>query len=284
MVEWLWGPGKDPAVWAPPDYTWQAYLHDAVRGALYNLGIGGAAIVVIALAISLVSPVKDRLLLWIPSVGFIIIIIMIAWYMPNYFLSPFNVAVALPVAGALAFAGNTLSLKASHSARAVAVTLVAALCLINMGVANIAWVSPYLSSSSLVEDYCVRNLDRRELIHAANFWVRQDGADRLSYLGFNVDDRPLGDLMARPERMPDVILIGENQAVWLDQFKQRPARDAMMAASGFNYRDFPGFKALGYRMIHTVTPQIPRWLDLPGIRDLYAVRGSRILVYRRNVP
>jgi hypothetical protein len=102
MVEWLWGAGKDPAVWAPPGYTWQAYLHDAVRGALCNLGIGGAVIVVIALTISLISPVKDRLLLWSPSAGFVLIVIITAGYMPSYFLSPSNVAVVLPVAGALA--------------------------------------------------------------------------------------------------------------------------------------------------------------------------------------
>ncbi len=284
MVEWLWGPGKDPAVWAPPGYTWPAYLQDTLRSALYNLGFGGAAIVVIALAISLVWPVKDRLLLWIPSVGFVTIVVMTAGYMPNYFLSPFNVAVALPVASALAFAQKHWLSKASRPARGVVATFIAALCLINMGLANVAWVRPNRETSAVVEDYCVHNLDRRELIHTANFWVRQEGADRLSYLGFNVDDRPLGELMARPERMPDVILIGETHAAWLDQFKQRPARDAMLAATGFNYRDFPGFPALGYRMVHVVNPPIPRWLDLPVVRDLYAPEGSRILVYRRNVP
>jgi hypothetical protein len=282
MIEWLWGPGKDPAVWASPGYTWQAYLHDAVRGALYNLGIGGAVIVVIALTISLVSPVKDRLLLWIPSAGFVLIVIMTSGYMPNYFLSPFNVAVALPVAGALAFTGRAWYSKASLPARAVGVTLAVALCLINMWLANIAWVSRYLSNSSLVEDYCVRDLNRRELIHTANLWVRQDGADRLSYLGFNVDDRPLGELMTGPERMPDVILIGEEYAVWIEQCKQRPARAAMLAASGFDYRDFPGFEALGYRMAHVVNPRIPRWLDLPGVQHLYMAGGPRILVYRRK--
>jgi hypothetical protein len=283
MVYLFWGPLKDPNVWAPPAYTLQAYLHDAVRGILYNLGIGGAAIVIIALAMSLASRVKDRLLLWIPSVGFVIIIVLISGYMPHYFLSPFNVAVALPVAATLAFVGKKWSSKASPSAQGLLVSLVAALCLINLWTANIAWVSVYFSSSSLVEDYCLRNLNRRELIHTANFWIRQEGAERLSYLGFNIDDRPLGALMARPELMPDVILIPERQAVWLEQFKQRPARDAMLAESGFNYRDFPGFQALGYRMVHTWEPQFPRLLDHPWIRSLYAERSSRIFVYRKLV-
>jgi len=284
MLEWLWGPGKDPAVWAPPGYTWQAYLTDAFRGGLYNLGLGGAAIVLIALMISLVSPIRNRFLQWIPSLGFLILVIIMAGYMPNYFLSPFNVAVVLPVASALAFIGKTRLWNASRPARVGVVSLIAALCVINLGVANVAWVSPGLSSTSLVEDYCVRNLDRRELIHTANFWSRQHGADRLSYLGFNVDDRALGELMARPERMPDVVLISDIQEQWIEQFKQRPARDAMMEPSGFNYRDFPGFEALGYRLAHIVSPTFPRWFDLPGVRALYATGISRVLVYRRNLP
>ena len=284
MVEWLWGPGKDPAVWAPPGYTLRAYLLDTAGSLLHNLGIGGAAIVVIALAIALAAPVKDRLLTWAPPVGFVVLVVMTAGYMPSYFLIPFNVAVALPVAAALAFAGKAWILDARPSARALVVATVSALCLINMGGANIAWIHPYLASSALVEDYCVRNLDRRERIHTANFWVRQQGADRLSYLGFNVDDRPLGELMARPEHMPDVILISKEQADWLDQFKQRPARDAMMAASGFNYRDFPGFEALGYQMVQIVSPRLPRWLDRPVVRDLFAAGSARLLVYRRIAP
>ena len=38
MNEWLVGPGKDPAVWAPPGYTLRAYLRDEGRGLLFDLG------------------------------------------------------------------------------------------------------------------------------------------------------------------------------------------------------------------------------------------------------
>src|SRR5262249_59638869 len=33
---WLSGPGKDPAVWAPPGYTLQAYLWDVWAGLCQN--------------------------------------------------------------------------------------------------------------------------------------------------------------------------------------------------------------------------------------------------------
>ena len=280
VAEWLWGPGKDPAVWASPDYTVPAYLRDALEGVLDNLGIGGAAIVVIALAITVVARVENRLLLWVPAVGFATIVILSAGYVPDRFFSPFNVAVALPVAGTLAYAATRWDFS-SHPARRWGLTLVTVLCLINAWTANCAWIGASLSPPSLVEAYCVLHVSRRDLIHTANLWVRQPGADRLSYLGFDVDDRPLGEIMARPRRMPDVILISQQRLTWLEEFKRRPARDAMMGASGYHYREFPGFEALGYRMAAVLTPQVPCLLDLSWVRGLCGRPGSSVLVFRR---
>lgn len=41
---------------------------------------------------------------------------------------------------------------------------------------------------------------------------------------------------------------------------------------------------LGYRLVEIVTPRVPRWLDLPLVRELCSPRGARLLVYRRDVP
>jgi hypothetical protein len=282
MHEWLWGAGKDPAVWAPPGYTWPAYLRDTLGAMLRNLGIGGTAIVAIALAISLVAPVKNmtRLVLWLPALGFLTAVILTAGYMPTYFLSPLNVALVLPVAASLASLQTSGYLR-TRVRRGFAVTLVVLLCLVNAWLARSIAIRAALAPSCLMEDYCVRHLDRRELIHTANLWVRQRGADRLSYLGFNIDDRPLGELMDPAQPRPSVVLINQALQGWLDDFKRRPARDAMMAASGYSYQAFPGLKALGYRQAAVVEPEIPRLLDFPWVRGLCFGPGGRILVYRK---
>jgi hypothetical protein len=280
MVGWLWGAGKDPAVWAPPGYTWPAYLRDILHAMLRNLGIGGAAIVATALAISLVAPVKSRLYLWLPALGFLTAVILTAGYMPTYFLIPLNVALVLPVAASLASVQTSGYLR-TRVRRAFAFTIVVLLCLVNAWLACSIAIRASLSPCCLIEDYCVRHLDRRELIHTANLWVRQRGADRLSYLGFNIDDRPLGELMDPAQPKPDVVLINQALEVWLNDFKRRPARDALVAESGYSYQTFPGFEALGYRRTAVVEPQIPRLLDFPWVREFCAAPGGRILVYRR---
>ena len=84
--------------------------------------------------------------------------------------------------------------------------LILGCCLANAWQGNLAWARTSTGGAALMEDYCKQHVGKSELIHTGNLFVRQSGSDRLSYLGFNVDDRPLGALMERPERMPDVIL------------------------------------------------------------------------------
>ena len=103
MNLWLFGPGKDPNVWAPPWYTLGAYLLDAWWCLVLNVGPGGIAAVAVAAAISLVAPVNHRLMIWLPSVGFLGIVLLTAGYMPDYFLSPLALTLPLPVAAALAY-------------------------------------------------------------------------------------------------------------------------------------------------------------------------------------
>ncbi len=281
VVEWVAGPGKDPAVWSPPGYSLAAYSRDFLAGVLGNLGIGGITIGGLALAITLACPVKHRLLLWTPAVGFALIVTLTAGYLPDYFLSPLNVALVLPVAGALAYAVQR-DLAVSHVLRKGVIALGAVLCPINAWTANAGWVGASLSTPCLVERYCLLHVSRQELIHTGNLWVRQSGAARLSYLGFNVDDRPLGEIMAHRERMPDLILISRQDLTWIEEFKIKPVRDMVFGATGYQYKDFPGFAALGYRLVAVSEPRAPRLLDFPWVRGLCARPESSVLIFRRS--
>jgi hypothetical protein len=139
MRFWLSGPGKDPDVWAPPGYTLSAYLWDAFVGLFFNLGPGGMAIVAVALAISVLAPVKHRLLAWLPTLGFLVIVVLTAGYMPNYFLGPLNVTLALPVAAILASAERRWVEASSPAIRAAVAVSIAVLCLANAWHANLTW-------------------------------------------------------------------------------------------------------------------------------------------------
>jgi hypothetical protein len=281
MREWLAGPGKDPAVWAPPGYSATAYLLDTYRGLLFNLGPGGMAVVAASLAIALVAPVRHRLLAWLPSVGFLILVVLTAGYMPTYFLCPLDVTLALPVAASLAHAGRRWVAPSPRAVRAAVSVALGALVLANAWQGCLARARAAFSAHRLEEDYCLRHVGKGELIHTGNLFARSPGSDRLSYLGFAVDDRPLGALMDRPARMPDVILITTEQVRWMNDFKLRPARNAMMEATGYSYDRFEGIEPLGYRLVEAVRPRAPWPLDVPWIPPDRIPNTAEVLVYRR---
>ena len=118
MHEWLSGPGKDPAVWAPPGYTMSAYLFDVSRALLVNFDAGGLTVLAVAILVSAVAPVRNRLMYWLPAASFLPTVIATAGYMPTRFVIPLNVAAALPVAASLAYLGN-LRLTGLARARAL---------------------------------------------------------------------------------------------------------------------------------------------------------------------
>ena len=152
----------------------------------------------------------------------------------------------------------------------------------NLWGANYAWARPQMAFPFTVERYSLASVGKHDLLHTANLTVRQPGADRLSYLGFSVDDRPLGELISRPERMPDVIICPRELMIWLGDLHERPARNTMLKATGYSYDQFEGVERLGYRLTEVVTPRFPWPID-QFVLPWYAVPEARdLLVYRRH--
>jgi len=282
MKIWLIGSGKDPNVWAPSWYTPRDYLLDAWWSLVLNVGPGGIAALAVAAAISLVAPVKHRLLIWLPSIGFLGIVLLTAGYMPDYFLSPLALTLPLPVAAALAYGERRWLATAPWIIRTSVLFVILGCFIANAWQGNLAWGRASVLAPTLIEDYCKQHVGKSELIQTGNFFVRQSGLDRLSYLGFNVDDQPLGALMKRPERMPDVILISGVQVSWIMDLKKRPARNRMLEESGYSYDQFPDLESLGYRLVEKVSPA-RRWLTAVPWIPLVRVPGyNEVLVYRKR--
>jgi hypothetical protein len=290
-VRFLCGSGgpADAAIWAPPAYTTSAYLHDVVRALMYDLGLGGVAITAVALVVSIIAPLRNRVLLWTPAVGFLMLAVLKLGYMPSYMMLPMNVLLALPVSAALAEALARWVAPGRQPIRLAAGALVLACIIINAWAANYAWALVRFSSESLKERYVRTFVGKDELVFLGNLWVRQPGAARLSYLGYQIDDRSLKALMSRPEPMPDVVLVNVMDAGWLAHLQQIPARSQMLADEGYDYGQFPGYEALGYRLVERFGTRLPWPLDIPWIprwvRVWYPKADSGdILVYRKVIP
>jgi hypothetical protein len=281
----VFGPLKDSSIWAGSNWSPSLYLADTGDALLYNFGPGGIAILVVALVVSLRAPVPRKVLLWLPFLGYLVIVVGTAGYMPRYFLAPLNALAATPVAAALAYLGDPWWESAPRPGRVAAVAGLAVLLVLNGWVANFAWARLRMLPDPIIERYCLEAVSRDELIHTANMNPRQPGADRLSLLGFHVDDRSLGEIMNRPAEMPEVILIGREHLMWLLDFRNVPNRDAAFNEwTGHAYSRFEGFEPLGYRLEAVVHPDLPRWLLPPWVPwPWYRVPATAdVLVYRRD--
>lgn len=280
---WLVGPGKDPAVWAPPGYTWSQYLLHAWSGAMENLGVGGSVAVGVSLAALPLLPARSRWLLWLPAASYTGILLLTAGYMPPYFLTPLVALVVPPVVATFACLGRTRFVSASPAGR-IAVALGLAACLIpNLWGATATWVLGRNNPPWLIEQAIRTRADRSERIHLMNLHALNPGAHRLEYLGYHIDPRPLGLLVAGESPMPDLIITNESSVRWLGDARKLPARAAMLRAeTGFAYDLFPGLESLGYRRVDRIRGTPPTLLGLRWQPQGW--NENHVVVYRRERP
>jgi hypothetical protein len=289
-VRWFRGSsGPDAAVWAPPGYTTRDYSRDIISGLMYDLGLGGAAIAMFALAFSLLAPIRNRILLWLPAFSFFTLAVLKLGYMPSYLLLPMNVLLALPVAAALTYARARWFTACPVSVQIMVGALIGVLCAVNAWAANYSWALSRCTCEALEERYVRSFVGKHELVSLGNIWVTPKGASRLSHLGYNIDNRSLMQLMSLPNPMPDVVLIHNKGLAWLEDVKRLPARNRMLTDGGGFYVEFPGYEALGYVLVDRYTPKLEWPLNMPGIprwvRMWYPTpENAAILVYRKAMP
>jgi hypothetical protein len=287
-MRWFRGPGgPNAAIWTSPGYSTRDYINEIVKGLIYDLGFGGLAIVLAAAVLTAAFPIKHRVLVWLPPLGFFTIVVLQLGYMPSYMLVPINVLLVLPVSAALAYAGTTWLAGGTPTARVGVAALAAVLLAPNLWAANYGWATSRWAYEWVAEQYATRNLTRTERIQLSNLWVRQTGASRLSYLGYTIDDRALGDVATSRESLPDVFLTSALALRWLEEFKRNPARTRMMADTGYSYDQFPGYEAIGYHLVEKFTPRLLWPLDIPWIpqwiRAWYpSPDRGQLLIYRRQ--
>jgi hypothetical protein len=276
---WMAGPGKDPDVWAPPNYSTLAYLKDAGNYFLLNLGPGGSAVVSAALIVSLFNRSRQMLAAWIPLIGYFSFMLLNAGYMQRNFMLPPTVLAGLPVAFAIAAIQQKSGARFQRVATGVVIVAVA----MNLWAANMGWAQERELPPWMIEHYAATHVLHGESIHLGNPWKEREGVTRMAYLGYRVDERPLGELMKQPANLPDVILISRHWEDWLRDFKNRPARNEYYKSTGYAYDTFNGMESLGYRLVDTVHPQLPLFLDSRRIPwpPYWPSDADDVLVYRK---
>jgi len=281
---WTTGAGKDPSVWAASGYTKGQYIRDGFKNILFNLGPGGAFAVLGAILGSFFYRSKAIVWAWVPFVVYAAVIFATAGYMPRYFFLPVTILGALPVALVLA------QLEASWATRPpLRIAVAALLCIavaLNLWDANIAWAQARQRPEWMIE-YAAEGIPKTQSISLANPWRVAAGSSRLAYLGYRVDDRPLGALMQHTGDLPDYVLISRVWENWMMDFKHRPSRNDLYEQTGYSYSSFAGIRPLGYELVNTLHPPVPGFLQ-PALAlwpaNITEDVTNDLLVYRRLSP
>ena len=150
------------------------------------------------------------------------------------------------------------------------------------------YIRAYLASHpyTITERYVTSRRSPAESVYPVTLWPRHPGSTRLAYLGYTIDDRPLFEIMSvPPPNRPRWLLTDSKSALFLDDFKLRPARSTIWEeGTGFDYRAFEGPESLGYQLTERVFPEPPSfclpWL-VPGLSEL--LEDKYLLVYRNPV-
>jgi hypothetical protein len=285
MRYWISGPGKDPNVWAPADSSSLTNLVESLRAVVYNFGVGGTIIVVAALVILIVFRVPHRLLITLPAAGFLALTLLVAGYMPDYFMAPLNITSCLPVAMGLAFAERRWLTDASRFLRLAIFSVMFVLSTANLIVGNLSWLRLYVTQPWITEQYCLQHVTKTESIHLGTLFDFKSGQLRLSYLGYHVLGCTLPSLFVGHPELPDVILIDRQYKIWIDEIATRPARGKMMSDElGYQIDKMPDVTELGYRLVDSIEPRFPACIE-PFLfpRSVYRSPQDRgVLVYRRE--
>jgi hypothetical protein len=280
-MAYVFGPLKDPAIWANASQTEASYIRDTLQGIASALGIGGILAFVLTVLGSFRYPSSKLFLLWLPFVSHLLLTTLSAGYMPAYFMLPLGAALTLP--SSYVFAQILQGQHKQHNVVRWILPLAGCtvlICLWSGCSATVLFRDTH--RESLEQRWAAANVPSGETISVVTLVPTSTEATTLANSGFRVDKRPLFQLMEAPiAERPNFLLIPNDVQNWILGIRQRPARAAILwRLTGFDYRRFSSFEDLGYRRIADAAPELPAWcvplLVAGGSRYLQ----TRLMVYR----
>jgi hypothetical protein len=272
----LFGKLKDSEVWAASSQSLGSYLLDSLQAGAAVLGLAGCSALAWAACSGGPAPRLRKLAIAWPLIGYTLLVVAIAGYMPSYFLLPLAPLAASFVALVLGQAGARAQGRRAHAA-------ISALVALQLGT---AWWYGHAHRAWHPESLAEQHLAHREPAPASvarlSLWGSVPGSSRLAYLGFATDERALGRMLAESAQMPELLLVDQEHWAWVADIAHRPARAAMLLEeTGLDYSAGVRLEDHGYRMVERqLGPHIAPWLTWLQPRAL-RIDHNPLLVYAR---
>jgi hypothetical protein len=275
---WFSGPGIDPNVWAPSNYSTWSYIRDTLRAIRVNLGFAGIVAMLLAIGANCFGKPRSSWFAWIPPFGYVSLIVAKSGYMPDYFMLPLGALLTLPVAQLMD------SSRGPQWVRRIVVAALCALVCLNLWSAALVRYDVTNNPEVVTEYYVRQHCTNDQLIHLGNVWPRHQRAHRLSYLGYKIDDRGIGSVLRNEPPNPDLILIAEPRLRWLQQCGALPARNAMVESEvGFSFAGFTGLEDHAYELVERLWTKPPSFFNPDWLPDRREYSSASVLVYRKRV-
>ena len=280
-MRYVFGPLKDPAIWASASQTYTSYLLQALWAVAGSLGWAGVLVLIVSLVWTAIYPSSRLLLLWLPFLSHLIFTVATAGYMPPYFMLPLGPALCLPSAFVLSRMIETSTV--SESLQAVTFTALTVLC---------AWMAfcatglvRYTHTDSLVHTAVTEKIPNGSTINVVNLFSNNGGLPEPAMRGdVLLDPRPLFEIIRAPiSDRPDYLLVSSDGQAWEREIKTRPARAAMLKKQvGFDYSTFTSYESLGYELTGVVQPTLPGWCRPHAVADSSEHLKENLLIYHRR--
>jgi hypothetical protein len=281
-MTYVFGPLKDPAIWANVSQTEASYLLDILQAVISALGVGGILAFAMTIFGSFRFPSMKLLLLWLPFVSHLCLTAFSAGYMPAYFMLPLGPCLALPSAFVLAQFLQSRRKAPEHLPSLAVCT--ALICLWSGCSATVLFRDTH--RETLERKWAVANVQANESISVATLVATKNDATALATSGVQVDRRPLFQLIQAPmAARPTFLLVPADVANWIQGIRLRPARAALLwQLTGFDYRQLGSLEQLGYRRVTNATPDLPVWCMPFLVAGSGRYLRTTLLVYRLQEP
>jgi hypothetical protein len=277
-MRYVFGPLKDPAIWASASQTYASYLLQALWAAAGSLGWTGVLLLLISFVWTATKPSSRLLLLWLPFLSHLILTIATAGYMPPYFMLPLGPALCLPSAFVISRMIETSTV--SESLQTITFASLTVLC---------AWMAfcatglvRYSHIDSLVRTAVDEQIPSGSRINVVNLFSNNGGLPEPTMRrGVVLDPRPLFEIIRAPvSDRPDYLLISSEGQAWGREIKTRPARAAMLKKQiGFDYSNFTSYESLGYELTGVIRPTLPGWCQPYAVADSSQHLKDDLLIY-----
>jgi hypothetical protein len=245
------------------------------------IGWGGLIMLMVALVLTVRRPSKKLILLWLPFLSHILFTTALGGYMPPYFMLPLTPALALPVAYALSQLLAPSLAKPEADKRFFVATLGVTIVCLYLGLTATTLfraahpdsmaertMRDQLPAGSSVDYLKVLSVARTAVTPGPN--------------GEREDHRPLFEVIEAPMNdRPEYALIPIDLETWTKEIKDRPARGALVKLdTNYDYSTFRNFESIGYDLVGTTMPDIPRWMFPALIAGHNAYTEEGIHIYR----